>query len=233
MTRILRRRLPWLAETVLGLAVVLALGAAPQAAHATITPFHYTPHGRQLPAQPDLFGSIAISAGHAAQEARWRQVMHEDLGRPGPWRAILDQVRGKAPEDRIRAINGWVNGRIQFASDQAVYGVGDYWASATESLTRGRGDCEDYAIAKLELLREAGVPVDDLYLVVAQDLVAREAHALAVVRVDDGFVVLDSRSDEIQRADTARDYRPIMTLGDGSVWVHGYAVAAARTAPRS
>lgn len=227
MTRILRWRFRWLAETAAGLAALLAATAVPQVGHATITPFHYTPHVRQLPVQPNVFGSIAFKAAQAPQQARWRQVMREDLSGSGPWTAILDRVRGLAPAERIRAINSWVNQRIQFASDRAVYGVDDYWAGPTEALNKGRGDCEDYAIAKLALLRQAGISASDLYLVVAQDLIAREAHALAVVRTDEGLVVLDSRSDEIQSADTARDYRPILTLGDEAVWIHGFVVASA------
>jgi predicted transglutaminase-like cysteine proteinase len=230
MTCISRRRFHWLAETAVGLAAFLAVSTAPQIVHATIAPFHYTPHRVELPLGPNLFGSVAIGIGHAPQQERWRQVMHEGLDGPGPWRAILDEVRGMAPDEGIRAINTWVNHRIQFASDREVYGVEDYWASATESLSRGRGDCEDTAIAKLDLLREAGLPASDLYLVLVQDLVARQAHALAVVRVDGGWVVLDNRTDEIQPAEAASDYRPILTLGEDAVWLHGFAVAAGRPA---
>jgi len=233
MISVVRRWLPRLAETGVGLAALLAVTAAPQIAQATIAPFRYTPPRRELPVTPDLFGSIAIKGGHAPQEVRWRQVMHEDLSGPGPWRAVVDRVRGLAPDERIQTINSWVNHRIQYADDRQVYGVEDHWASASESLERGRGDCEDYAIAKLELLREAGVPAGDLYLMVVQDLVARQAHALAAVWSQGRFVILDSRSDEIQSAGGAADYRPIMTLGDDAVWVHGFALAAGPSAPAS
>ena len=226
MARVMRRLLRRLAKTGVDLAAFLAVIAAPQIVHATAAPHHYSPHRRGVPMEPNLFGSIAIKSGHVAQEIRWRQAMNEDLDGPGPWRAVLDRVRGLAPDDRVRTINSWVNQHIHFASDRAVYGVDDYWATATESLSRGRGDCEDYAIAKLELLRAAGAPADDLYLVLVQDLVSRQTHALAVVRTDGGLAVLDNRSDEIQAGDTAGDYRPIMTLGDDAVWIHGFAVAA-------
>ena len=89
MTCILRRRFHWLAETLAGLAAFLALTTAPQIVHATIAPFHYTPHRAELPIGPALFGSVAIGIGHAPQQARWRQVMHESLDGPGPWRAVL------------------------------------------------------------------------------------------------------------------------------------------------
>ena len=38
-------------------------------------------------------------------------------------------------------------------------------------MRRGRGDCEDYAIAKLQMLRAAGFEDRDLYLVIAKDLI--------------------------------------------------------------
>ena len=53
----------------------------------------------------------------------------------------------------------------------------DYWASPLETLDKGRGDCEDYAIAKYFSLLAAGVPVARLRLVYvrAHDRRARAA----------------------------------------------------------
>jgi predicted transglutaminase-like cysteine proteinase len=104
-----------------------------------------------------------------------------------------------------------------------IYGMRDHWATAAESLRRGQGDCEDYAIAKMEILRAAGVPARDLNLVIVRDLVRRQDHAVLAVRTDDGFVILDSSTDRVMFAADVRDYRPIMTFNSQGAWIHGYA----------
>lgn len=49
--------------------------------------------------------------------------------------------------DKINRINKTVNTSIIYTADQD-----DYWQSPGETLTRGRGDCEDYAILKAAML---------------------------------------------------------------------------------
>jgi predicted transglutaminase-like cysteine proteinase len=94
-------------------------------------------------------------------------------------------------------------------------------ASYAASL-RGRGDCEDYAIAKLQMLRAAGFADRDLYLVIAKDLVRRSDHALLVVRADGRLLVLDNGTDRILDAQDAGDYRPVLTYSATAAWTHGY-----------
>ena len=61
------------------------------------------------------------------------------------------------------------------------------------TLTTGRGDCEDYAIAKYVALKQAGVSEDDVRLVIVRDLAAGEDHAVVAARLDDKWIVLDNR----------------------------------------
>ncbi|MBL3278677.1 hypothetical protein ELP91_28930, partial [Klebsiella pneumoniae] len=46
-----------------------------------------------------------------------------------------------------------------------VWGQVDYWGSPLETLTKGQGDCEDYAIGKYFALMAAGVPSARMRLV--------------------------------------------------------------------
>jgi predicted transglutaminase-like cysteine proteinase len=48
--------------------------------------------------------------------------------------------------------------------DMKQLGVRDRWSYPLETLTTGRGDCEDYAIAKYVPLVDAGVPKEDVKL---------------------------------------------------------------------
>ena len=88
-------------------------------------------------------------------------------------------ARGRA---RIGVINRAINLAIQPMSDMAQWGVADRWSAPLATLTSGRGDCEDYAIAKYVALREAGVAEDDVRLVIVRDLANGEDHAVVAAR---------------------------------------------------
>jgi predicted transglutaminase-like cysteine proteinase len=102
---------------------------------------------------------------------------------------------GRAHEGRARygVINRAINLAIQPMSDLAQWGVPDRWSTPLATLTTGRGDCEDYAIAKYVALREAGEAEDDLRLLIVRDLAAGEDHAVVAARIEEKWIVLDNR----------------------------------------
>ncbi|TVV71092.1 transglutaminase-like cysteine peptidase, partial [Sphingomonas solaris] len=127
-----------------------------------------------------IFGSIAIAVGRTPLEARFRHAARSARSGAGtPWHALLKAGAGQGRRAQAQMVNAWVNRRVQFAND-APGTTGDRWASLDETVARGRGDCEDYAIAKLQLLAALGVPTSDLMLVIARDLVRRADHAVLV-----------------------------------------------------
>lgn len=173
--------------------------------------------------KPDIFGSVALMVGRTPLDDKWQRAQAAGLGRTGPWRAVVREARALDRGDRIDLVNRWVNRRVSFIDDNVRFRVADRWATATETLRAGRGDCEDYAIAKMKLLEAAGIARADMFLVIARDLVRRADHALLVVRSDDRLVVLDNNSDTVADAATIRDYRPVMSYSAGKAWLHGYA----------
>ena len=172
---------------------------------------------------PDVFGSVAMAVSHTPLDANWRRVRAAHLG-AGPWSAMLNAARMQDRATQLATINSWVNARIAFVDDIRLHGVTDRWARPAEALTSGRGDCEDYAIAKLGLLRSLGIPAADLYLVIARDLVRRADHAVLAVRLDDRLVILDNQTDQILDAAEVQDYRPVMSYAADRSWTHGYRV---------
>jgi predicted transglutaminase-like cysteine proteinase len=94
---------------------------------------------------------------------------------------------------RIGVINRAINLAIQPMSDAAQWGVPDRWSGPLATFTTGRGDCEDYAIAKYVALREAGIAEDDVRLVIVRDLAVDEDHAVVAARLDEQWIVLDNR----------------------------------------
>jgi len=62
------------------------------------------------------------------------------------------------------AIKDWVANNIRYAFDSEVYG-GEYFQLPRETLQRGTGDCEDYAILLTSLYRAVGYDADRVYVV--------------------------------------------------------------------
>ena len=170
--------------------------------------------------RPDVFGSVALRVGRTSLDDRWRKVERARVsGTPSSYASSL---RSLAAVDRAEAINRYVNKRIAFVDDARQYGRADLWSAASDTLRRGRGDCEDYAIAKLQMLRAAGIADRDLYLVILKDLVRRSDHAVLVVRAGGRMLVLDNGTDVVADASTMVDYRPILTFSASGTWTHGY-----------
>ena len=90
------------------------------------------------------------------------------------------------------------------------------------TLNAGKGDCEDFAIAKLAMLRRAGIADKDLYLVILKDTVRRADHAVLVVRAAGHMYLLDNGTDEVLDSETVHDYRPIFTFASNATFTHGY-----------
>lgn len=55
------------------------------------------------------------------------------------------------------ALAAFLHQHIHFVDDAVSLGVADYWQTPEESLRRGEGDCEDYALLAQEVLRRQGL----------------------------------------------------------------------------
>ncbi|HEY0625761.1 MAG TPA: transglutaminase-like cysteine peptidase [Allosphingosinicella sp.] len=181
--------------------------------------------------RPNIFGSVALAVSRTPLDAQWRRAGSAALTGAGPWKTLVASLRTLAPEKRLEAANIWVNRNINFVEDRDQYGRNDLWVEGAQSLRRGRGDCEDYALAKMQLLRAAGIPAHDMYLAIVKDLVRRADHAVLIVRTNGRFLVLDNNTDRLVDANATQDYRPIFTYGAAGSWTHGYTRTA--DAPRN
>ena len=170
--------------------------------------------------RPDIFNSVALSIGRSPLSARWNQVA--GAGVTGAASAYAAALRGRDTMAKLEAVNSYINARVRFVDDRVQFGVTDRWLTASETLSRGRGDCEDYAIAKRAMLRAAGFSDKDLYLVVLKDLTRRADHAVLVVRAAGRFLVLDNGTDRIVDSSEVQDYKPVLTFTAGHSYTHGY-----------
>jgi predicted transglutaminase-like cysteine proteinase len=178
---------------------------------------------------PNVFGSVALAVSRTPLDAQWqRATASRPAHRLNAWTRAFPRSHDRNREALLRQVNQWVNDRIQFTDDLRLAGQADRWASAAESLQRRRGDCEDYALAKMQLLDALGFESDRMYLVLVRDLVRRADHAVLVIQLDDRFVVLDNMTDEVIDSADIRDYRPVISYSAAGRWVHGYPTEPAR-----
>jgi predicted transglutaminase-like cysteine proteinase len=136
--------------------------------------------------EADIRSEREILARCRASAERCPQVAQDFL-------AIIAAGRAQDGRARIGVINRAINLAIRPTSDFAQWGVPDHWSAPLDTFTTGRGDCEDYAIAKYVALTEAGVAAADIRLVIVHNTAAGEDHAVAAVRLDGDWILLDNR----------------------------------------
>ena len=131
--------------------------------------------------------------------------------------AFVDTARLREGRARLGEINRAINLAIQPMSDLDQFGEIDVWSSPLVTFYRGAGDCEDYAIAKLVALRMAGIPADDLRIVVLADVVRGQGHAVAAARLDGHWLILDNRHMAMVEDVALKNYRPLFVIDQSGV----------------
>ena len=170
-------------------------------------------------ARPDLLGTVALPTRGGLWAEKWAKVA-SDSSIPPELGDIIRLAEGLTRIQQLSVIQAEVDRRLGWRSDGTSYGERDYWATASETLAQGKGDDEDRAIVKFQALRALGWKPQDLYLVVGQDTV-RGQYTLLAVRLAGRFWLLEERGEDIISADRRTGFAPMMSFGDGRVWLHG------------
>jgi predicted transglutaminase-like cysteine proteinase len=131
--------------------------------------------------------------------------------------AIIDSGRAREGRARLGEINRAINLAIRPMTDLAQYGEVDVWSAPLDTFRTGAGDCEDYAIAKYVALRVAGVAAEDLRLVVMADTMRGEGHAVAAVRLDGHWLMLDNQRMAMVEDFNVRHFRPLFVIDESGV----------------
>ena len=211
------------------------LASVPRAAEAPARPAP-VPIGKRL----GTFDSVAISAGTLPAARKWRAVTGadyaalftegcEEAGLAACASALAPRLRKARThaanlegEGLLQAVNTAVNAALAYGPDRAHWGQGDYWAPPTETAARGVGDCEDYAITKMWLLRSLGIPVEQLQLVVLQDTKKAVYHAVLAVHLEGERYILDNLSARVRPDSDFASYMPIMSFVGDKSYIHGF-----------
>jgi predicted transglutaminase-like cysteine proteinase len=130
---------------------------------------------------------------------------------------IIDEASTRDMRARIGEINRAINATIRPTGDLKLYGVQDLWATPLTSLAARAGDCEDYAIAKYVALRESGFSGADLRLVIVQDSESHHDHAVAAVKFEGHWLVLDNLRYIVQQDTEVSRLTPLYFIDDDGV----------------
>lgn len=177
--------------------------------------------------------SIVLGKGAAEglHQDRVRAVALERYGAPGlgaalDWLRLIDLARGQPLDVRLRRVNEFFNSRTVFADDLDIWQQLDYWATPLETLARGRGDCEDFAIAKYVSLIALGVPRDRLRLIYVRASLggmASQAHMVLGYYPDPRGEprILDNLVGSIEWASARPDLLPVFSFNGEGLWAGG------------
>ena len=142
-----------------------------------------------------------------------------------------------AIETRLHKVNDFFNRKLAYFEDQEIWGVQDYWATPMESLSKGKGDCEDYVIAKYFALRHMNVPDSQLRLIYVKARIGganskiQQAHMVLAYYPSGNAepLVLDNLVSDILPASKRPDLFPIFSFNSQGVFTGTAATAAIGT----
>ena len=123
--------------------------------------------------------------------------------------------------DKINLVNRDINRRIKYAKDIDVHGTLDRWASPSQTLKLGVGDCEDFALLKMAVLQSQGVPLTDMTVVILYDTKRHFYHAVLAVEVQGRHYILDNMREQVLTDAQLPDYMPLFSISNGRGFLHG------------
>jgi len=156
------------------------------------------------------------------------------------WQQFLAEA-GELPEkEQLQEVNDFINRKVRFGNDTTIWGQPDYWATPLETLSRGQGDCEDFAIAKYATLKLLGVPGEKLRLTYVKARIGgmysqvTQAHMVLSYypTPTDLPLILDNLVSDIMPASQRRDLHPIFSFSIENLWVGSSAQPAASATAR-
>jgi predicted transglutaminase-like cysteine proteinase len=135
--------------------------------------------------------------------------------------AITEAARVRE-EERLVRVNDFFNEQVQYRDDTETWGVIDRWTSPLETLSKGQGDCEDYAIGKYFSLIASGVPSAKMRLVYVRAQVPAGVQAHMVLAYypypNAEPLILDNLIGEIRSASNRPDLAPVFSFNAEGLW---------------
>jgi len=178
-----------------------------------------------------LLAGVMLGGLHAdwdfSRISRQAEALYGPLGagrqRIDDWQQLLAANKSLSEPEQLKVVNLFFNRQLRYEEDSDLWHQVDYWATPIESLRKGAGDCEDYAIAKYFSLRHLGVSSDKLRITYVKALRLNRAHmVLTYYSTPEAMpLVLDSLVDAIEPASQRTDLLPVYAFNAEGVWLPG------------
>lgn len=162
----------------------------------------------------------------------WAKIQAQFLrlgGKPADllaWQRLLQQNKELPVAEKLKRVNDFFNQRLEFGDDISVWGQDDYWATPMETLAKGRGDCEDFVIAKYFSLLQLQVPNDSLRLIYVKAKLGSNSQPLLQAHMvlayypspDAEPQILDNLIGEIRPASRRNDLQPVFSFNKQGIF---------------
>lgn len=137
------------------------------------------------------------------------------------WLNFIKNGQNLTLNEKLTRTNQYFNDKIVFTSDLEHYGQDDYWATPSETLISGVGDCEDFSIAKYITLIAIGIPESQLRMMYVKALTLNQAHMVVIFNHSDKSepLVLDNLNSEILPASQRTDLKPVYSFNSQGLWL--------------
>lgn len=103
----------------------------------------------------------------------------------------IEKLKKLPKLEQAREVNRFFNFAIKYTSDIKVYGKKDYKATIEETIQTMKGDCDDYAIAKIQALTYLGFNTESIMVVVSQEP-SQAKHMKLYVKLEKEYYILDN-----------------------------------------
>ncbi|WP_430806125.1 transglutaminase-like cysteine peptidase [Campylobacter sp. 9BO] len=127
--------------------------------------------------------------------------------------SMMNSIANASERDKLTRVNDFFNS-FRWVDDLSVWGQKDYWATRTEFIGKGAGDCEDYVIAKYFTLKQLGVSTSKMYFTYVKALKYNQAHmVLSYYETPKSIpLVLDNINGNIKPATQRTDLAPVYSF---------------------
>ncbi|WP_248291011.1 transglutaminase-like cysteine peptidase [Pseudoalteromonas arctica] len=144
------------------------------------------------------------------------------------WQTMLVQSQNKTEQQKILIVNDFFARNLRYRTDIQLWQQNDYWATPLETLGKGLGDCEDYAIAKYISLRVLGIEDDKLRLIYVKAQIGGPNSKQAQAHMVLGYfvtpnaqpLILDSLITKVLPSAKRTDLTPVFSFNSQGLWAN-------------
>lgn len=136
------------------------------------------------------------------------------------WAKLIETETRLPERQKLEVVNRFFN-KFEYRSDASQVGRNDFWMTPIEFISRGGGDCEDYAISKYFTLQAIGVEVTKLRITYVKYLVQNVAHMVLTYYETPSSMplVLDNLINNIELANQRKDLVPVYSFNGDGLWL--------------